>query len=207
MSNALNPRQHHSDECRLRIYLEWKKAGDPKWEDVRHLVELDSRPSEPARAEMDAEDFGPRDRGQPNSPADSSVHGGLEAPTDGRWGPEAFGSQDTIPDHMNPDMDIFYPDKKEDEDMADDEIPDIIGADEWVDDRGPYYLDDGSSDAMIDALVMAGTNEEAARMFTYAVMKKRLPTTFVEIYGRGAIMKEANGPRRALNIEGLAAWI
>ena len=39
MNNVARSRKHHSDECRLRIYLSWKEIGDPRYERVKHLIE------------------------------------------------------------------------------------------------------------------------------------------------------------------------
>ena len=67
------------------------------------------------------------------------------------------------------------------------------------------WMNDNSPSAMIDALIGAGTCPKAAKLYAFAVLKNKFPSSFMEIYGRGSIVKDANGPRRALNIEGLAA--
>ena len=209
MNNAVNPYRFHSDECRLRIYLEWKEHNDPKWNAVRHIVEPDSPAADPVPVEMEAEDFAPRQSPAPSSPAPSSAShrgsgiatpgDGLTTPAhDGHWDPESF--QDFAQnDPDDPSMEGFFPDADEDD------YPHEPNADDWMDDRGPYDLDADGGDAMMDALVMAGTDPEAAYLYTCAVMNKKLPPTFLQIYGRGGIMKEANWPRRSLNVEGLGA--
>ena len=78
-------------------------------------------------------------------------------------------------------MDMFFPDEAEG--MEDE----VTGA------------------AMVDALIQVGTDPDAARSFTAAIVDNSFDASFMEVYGRGAIMHDANGPRRALNIKGLGA--
>ena len=194
--NADKPHRHHNNECRLRMYLAWKEHGDVKWNAVKHIVEPDveERPSD--KATVDFKNFGAI---APETPIEDY---GLD--DIGEWNPAAAEQPDMPPrvsanDPEDPDVQAFYPSDMEDDDqlLMDGSKPMDLG-----DDRND---DDDSPDAMIDALVGAGTCPKAAQLFTYAVMRKDLPSSFMEIYGRGSIMKEANGPRRALNIEGLAA--
>ena len=91
-------------------------------------------------------------------------------------------------------MQVLYPDK-----LSDDE------GDLLMDGTEPFDLDDDSQSAMVDALVGAWTCPKADKLFTYAVTKNEFPSSFIEIYGRGSIVKDTDGPRRALNIEGFAA--
>ena len=60
---------------------------------------------------------------------------------------------------------------------------------------------------MENALIAAGTHREAAKGFVKSVMSNTVPGNFVELYGRGAIVQEANKQRRRLNVEGFDALI
>ena len=68
-----------------------------------------------------------------------------------------------------------------------------------------YDLDGSSPKDMVDALVMAGADVQAATLFTNAIVNKTLPGLFAEVFGSGGIFKDANGLRRALNVEVLGA--
>ena len=120
-----------------------------------------------------------------------------EFPGNCRWAPEIREREESeLPDHENPDMDMFFPDSPPDNSMGD----------EWSADHGPYDLNDViPAEVMTDALICAGTDPDAARLFTCAIIQNEFPSSFMEIYGRGEIMKNANGPRRALNVQGLGA--
>ena len=60
---------------------------------------------------------------------------------------------------------------------------------------------------MVSSLTMAGARSALAQ--TYAAVVKGLPNekvqTFIDFYGRGSIMKEANKARGCLNIKGIHA--
>ena len=120
----------------------------------------------------------------------------------GRWNPEPTDAFRSASQDANPDDDwMFMPDAFDSPDR---------GADAAMDDAAmadrDFHIDDPvSSEAMVDALIGAGTSPDAAKLFTMAIVNKDVASTFIEVYGRGAIAAEANGPRRALNIEGLAA--
>ena len=45
-----------------------------------------------------------------------------------------------------------------------------------------------------------------AKNYCNAILGNASEATFVEMYGRGAIMNEANGPRRNLGLKGLSAF-
>ena len=55
---------------------------------------------------------------------------------------------------------------------------------------------------MVNALVGAGFDASTAKGFCAAITSQLSQATFVELYGRGAIVKEANGPRRSLTVKG-----
>ena len=60
--------------------------------------------------------------------------------------------------------------------------------------------------AMQNALIAAGTHREATKGFVKFVMTNSMPGTSVELYGRGAIVQNANKQRRRLNVEGHDAF-
>ena len=66
--------------------------------------------------------------------------------------------------------------------------------------------DDEGEDAnmSVHSLLLAGVAELEAKARIHAMMADQKPT-FMEVYGRGSIMEEANGNRRNLNVEGLGA--
>ena len=83
------------------------------------------------------------------------------------------------------------------EDIIDPTFPDIMGFD---DEAMP------ESDAMMSALIAAGTSPEAASNFVHRVIGEKNATTFMEMYGQGSLVAEANKQRRSLNVEGLRAF-
>ena len=71
-----------------------------------------------------------------------------------------------------------------------------------------HVLQDGPDDdgkQMMSALILAGANVEQARTYTAAVGGRTDGPTFMEFFGRGATVREANRARRCLNIQGLHA--
>ena len=198
--------RHHSDECRLKMYLSWKEAEDPKWDAVKHLVEPDAVVTDEHQAVRDQgvtpresvvpSDFEVIGNAMPVTPARSTDAEDHDMPSDsGRWNPASHAAPaSTLEPNESDDAWMFFPD-----------TPDTEG-DLLMDGDAPFNLDDPvSPQAMVDALIMAGTNKKAAKLFTYAVVNNSFPTSFMEVYGRGSICADANGPRRALNIEGLGA--
>ena len=64
------------------------------------------------------------------------------------------------------------------------------------------------NDHMVDAFILAGADRFEAKAHVKSIihsMQKTELTTFMEVFGGGAICSEANGPRRNLNIAGLSA--
>ena len=58
---------------------------------------------------------------------------------------------------------------------------------------------------MAKTIIAAGTDRHAAQIFTNTICSLKDSPSFIENYGRGHIMAEANGPRRSLNISRLDA--
>ena len=73
------------------------------------------------------------------------------------------------------------------------------------------FLDDNDDmghmeeDLMMSSLIAAGTDRHSARIFTNTVRALKTRPTCLEVYGRGHIMADADGPRRALNVHGIDA--
>ena len=53
-------------------------------------------------------------------------------------------------------------------------------------------------DSLMIALQSAGAHPVEAKRFVVAAVRNQ--STFVEVFGRGAIVEMANGPRRSLNV-------
>ena len=66
-------------------------------------------------------------------------------------------------------------------------------------------LADIEEDLMGSALIAAGTDRHSAQIFTNTVCALKTGPTFLEVYGRGQIMADANGPRRSLYVHSLDA--
>jgi hypothetical protein len=133
------------------MYLAWKEHGDVKWNAVKHIVEPDiaERPSDKATV-----DFKSVWAVAPETPIEDY---GLD--DIGEWNPAAADNPDSPPrvsanDHDDPDVQAFYPSGMEDDDqlLMDGSKPMDLGDDN----------NDDSPDAMIDALVGAGTCPKAA---------------------------------------------
>ena len=174
--------KHHNDECRLRMYAEYERNDDAKWRAVKHLLEPKATQSdhviaadEPAQAA-----FEPPER-PPLIPVNSypNTEPNTLAP-------------DTPMDDFDDAYDLFGPDS--DDDGMDEEAP-------------------GTEDQMVDAFVLAGTTHDCARDYVRAMLRHRQahepqmskPTAFMEVFGGGAICREANRSRRNLNLRGLHA--
>ena len=66
-------------------------------------------------------------------------------------------------------------------------------------------LADIEEDLMVSALIAAGTDRHSAQIFTDTVCALATGPTLSEVDGRGQIMADANGLRRALNVHGIDA--
>ena len=54
-------------------------------------------------------------------------------------------------------------------------------------------------------MVLAGVYAEDAKIYAASLVASTKPTTFVEVFGRGSIVKEAARARRSLNLKALRA--
>ena len=176
--------KHHNAECRLRLYGEYERHDDPKWRAVKHLLE----PKEPKPDVVEV----------PHEP----VQEAFEPPE----------RQPLIPENSYPNTEpnTLAPDSPVD-DLDLDDAYDLFGPD--ADDDGMEEDAPNTEDQMVDAFVLAGTTHDCARDYVRAMLHHKQthlpprpkPTTFVEVFGGGAICHEANRSRRNLNLEGLHA--
>ena len=83
--------------------------------------------------------------------------------------------------------------------MDEDDIAEVFAPSESEDDA------DIADYRMVDALIAAGVAWTCAELHTNTVCAIKNRTSFVEVYGRGHITAQADGPRRSLNITGLNA--
>ena len=197
--------RYHNDECKLRLYLAFKEADDPKYQRVKELIEPDNAPGDRGedlkfRDGPEVAASGPTVVAEPLRTNSETVHEPDEH-NSGRWDPgthrtlqpetdtqiPSFAGQDAV----DPAMEMFFPSPAEDND-DDMVIADLVQENE-----------------MMDALINAGVKKGTANGFVAALYKeienKKKPVTFLEVYGRGAICGEALKRRRNLNIEGLGA--
>lgn len=181
----------HSDECRLRVYMHWRDAHDQKYEKVKHIIEGEA---DSGQVDLPAEVEEPRPRPSssrreepaeasvvpPPTPISHAVDDEEEEPT-GRWDPAAHRD---LPDSPM-------------EENEDDVAAQFMDSDDDA-------MDDGQ-DRMVSYLVTAGVPRDVAKSKVCAMMSKRPAATFMEVYGRGAIVQCANQARRDLNLQGLCA--
>ena len=83
--------------------------------------------------------------------------------------------------------------------MDEDDVAEIFAPSEAEDDA------DIADFLMVNALIAAGVDRTCAELYTNTGCAIPNCTSFVEVYGRGHIMAQANGPRRSLSITGLNA--
>ena len=196
-AGAYGTKAHHSDECRLRIYLKHYENNDKKWRDVKGQLSREAKPKgdkEEIRLEgLDKSDAKAMEKPKaPDAPLSQSDHfqsdqriaEGMQAPGNPLGGPseaESYDRQD-----VDEAFDIFMDFPEDDDDMGD---------------------PTAASSAMEAALVAAGTRKDAARLFVKRIVGNAGATTFMEMYGQGTIVSEANRTRRSLNCEGLQVFV
>ena len=82
--------------------------------------------------------------------------------------------------------------------VVDPRFPDIMGFD---DEAMP------ASDAMMTALIAAGTSAGAASNFVNRIMGNENAATVMEMYGQGSLVAEAIKQRHSLDVGGLRAFV
>ena len=189
----------HSLLCRTRIYLQWEEHHDPKFEAIKHLLPP-AQTREPVHGEKEEEVVIPPPTPVAHEPPD------IATPIE----PNANMDQDVHDwhwEHFN------MPSDDEGDGYNDADIPGLIADD----DEEMQEAAQQDTEAMVDALLLAGVDPNAAK--TYAkrfvcpvnskMMKEKnnidSSATFIEVFGSGNICRQANKVRRNLNLKGLAA--
>ena len=204
-------RYNHSDECRLRIYLAWKENGDQKYEKVKHTIEPDNVDNaigqvdldelvhdravldpddRPVRASPDRDVPTPVGTCVPLTPPqrswDSPQHHALpdiQLEPSRRWDPEAHNGNPEDGDAYGDILEFFPHGSLNDDDEMEESAEDS---------------------AMVDYLVLVGAEPIEAKDRVNS-MRGRRSTTFMEVYGGGAINECANIARRERGLKGIGA--
>ena len=198
-SGNMRTNKHHSNECRLTMYKKFETTNDPKWRAVKHLLEKpEDRPVDADDTKKDGPSISARNESpvEAEPPAHSTNHDEPNQRQD-----EAFDWEEHLGDssvldgqkgneHIDEDHPFGSP-------VEDDVLDDLL---EEMD-EDPSEI----SGHMVDAFLLAGADPHKAKDHVKTILDKR-PTTFVEVFGRGGICDEANGPRRNLNLVGLNAF-
>ena len=158
-----NSWRRHSDECRWRVYKAYRDAGDPKYQNVKHLFEDETKPvteagevdlsgspaaasSSAAREEVPAAPLSEIPLREDSNEIDD------EPESRGRWNPDGYRPGELAEaDANDPSIDMFLPDDEGDTAM-DDEV---------------------TENQMADALLDAGVDAEVADNFMRAIMKRK----------------------------------
>ena len=182
-------REHHSEECRYRLYSEFETHHDAKWESAKRELGIDCTdtnlgPVDPEVGALDALDKHIDDRQQHTK---STARNSDEPAVD-----EAADDAELVADGV--DREAFPDDQAVDVDSPEDVVADLFMSD--AEDEG---------NQMLDALMLAGVDPPAANLFAARVSPSSRPETFFEVYGRGSIVAEALKQRRSLNVQGLHA--
>ena len=188
--------KHHTVGCRKRLYKALFDNNDVKYQNHKYLFETKAAPRE-----------------------DSGARGSQEAPTDDLQHREPFEVQPEARPHAPRANSQNEPNQSAQEWNFMDDLgnSEALDADEQAFNAGYDDLDDtemedttGLEEHMVDSFVLAGADRTDAIIHVKSLMRTsskqtKLMTTFMEIFGGGAICKEANGPRRNLNLRGLSS--
>ena len=157
---------------------------------------------------------GPRARDRPE-PVASSLEPGVKVKRVGQWDSPAPLSApdrpwDPPPAHEPASGSNDMPSGRWDPEAhhaRDDELPSLV--DDLPDIRDDLEQEDGmdieaEDTSMVNYLVLAGADPIEAKHRVH-MMRGRMPTTFMEVYGGGAINQCANQARRSLGLLGIGA--
>ena len=189
----------------MRLYKEFQANNDPKWRKVAQEVGITENYEHPPVTEVEVSheaadeligaSIQQPDRG-PTPPTPSP-----EAPTPAAQTPlfARFDGYDTprTPQKSAPSAVAAQDETMDTEVLMDGEPP--------YDLEMPGLMDDDDDDNMVATLIIAGANADQARTYAAAVKGRTDNPTFMEFFGRGSIIKEANRARRCLDIRGLHA--
>ena len=199
--------RHHNRQCRARIYLRMLEANDLRFargQPPRDEPQVEGGEDLPPPAESDA---------QPRSSQSTAHSDEIPQVEPNQHEPEDFDWMEHLGDSSKLDIDV------DEEPDTDEEIMRHMSDDE------PEDADmDKHDDLMVDALMLAGVTTKTAKAVSKSLIgdlnnpanaittsskhenNKAADATFIEVFGRGEICKEANSRRRNLNIEGLDAF-
>ena len=223
----------HNDECRRRMYKLFKRDGDNKWHRASQDIQGKFAQSQPAEwkpdSVLDARNKASVERlkaqlksrrsansGEPQaSNADGDQPPPAKAPRTGPQSserPSPRGAPQSFSPSVAPnDDDKFLPGlESDDEDFREPPAKKRCGdsqrdrPEEKAADLFAPSDDEAEESKTVHALVSSGVDRALAVKKAKDLIAPD-EATFMELYGRGAIMREANGARRDLNVHGLAA--
>ena len=184
-----NTRRHHNDACRMRMYCHFHDTNHPKWKAVAGRLEakkdsgaggdFDKLDLEALEAEFDAPNLIDEEPAPP-TPLQHAEH--FEPPShvaSGMEQEEEEGQPSVVVDAVDPSF------------------ADLLGDDD-------VEMDHDGDATMMHVLRHIGVAHQTAANFVASVANPL--STFMEIYGRGGLVEEANRQRRSLNVEGLGAF-
>ena len=201
----------HTEDCRYRIYDEFRKHNDPKWRKAMEELGITEPHPQPQKEHIDTEGREVGDLFHEPPPDDSH---GVETPT---GLPREIAPSSPAPSYAPTSPGQGNEAEEADGDRHDMDLENHLQRDggDWNPDYGPYDLEDfdmgrmdeDDGDEMVSSLIMAGATADQAQ--AYAAVVRGQPSdkvpTFMEFYGRGSILREANRARRCLNIKGIHA--
>ena len=231
-AGRIHTKDNHSEECRSRIYSEWEANNDVKWVRAQQELGLNSDHADgpPGNVEIDGlDELGTqRDRSVSRDRSSGSKHKSTAHSNDDHY------ELDPV-DLVEADADVeAFPNGAGAEGAADEAAP-IDPPDAEMDDGVDLFFDGDDENEMHDSLILAGVDPDEARLFGATILGRYTgvakssdsnntvfdhellgalanfstasdpPTTFVEAFGRGSIIKEAAARRRNLNLKGLHA--
>ena len=177
----------HNEECRQRMYAKFQEANDPKWAQV-------SKESEPAQASAAPAPSSPRAEARhrfiPTSAAEVDLDAAdVEQPPAKKSRLNADEDEDHVADLFGnfdeSDGEASEPEAKRS--RSSELGPEVIVGD----DDDSEHAEENQYRGTLNALVSAGVDKVNAVNKVRAIVK----ATFKEMYGRGSINAEANGPR------------
>ena len=196
---------NHSDECRLRIYYQYKEHNHEKWQRVKHLIEGPSfKPQEldaegsPITPKADHEKIifeGEQTSARPGEANNIHANDDL-TPSE----IDAMEFEDVVPKD-NLDTTDFHNEVNEDAEMHSADAADIFGPSDDED-----MEDSQGIDSMVSYLQAAGADASSAIRCARAMYgvqdNSEAQSSIMEVYGT-SIHAQLN--RRNLNIKGLGA--
>ena len=186
-AGAFHTARHHTDECRLRMYTQFREANSQKWRKVKHLIEPEPD-GQFQQKDIDLEGAQP------------SV---IPQALDGANLLEASASHEPI---LEPDLASAMEGVDAEQVQAGEAADIVIANEQPEEDVHDLFMgdEDDNDDAMMSALMANGVNELHAKIAALSMNQREPTATFIEVYGR-SIRDQSLHSRRNLNIEGLDA--